>query len=63
MRSAFNLFVFPNSMSTPFFNERAMCSLEKWHLEITIIITIVYSMKHQMFVYALGDHYGLMKFF
>ena len=34
MHSAFNLFVFPNSMFTPllfffFFNERAMSSLEK----------------------------------
>ena len=42
MLSAFNLLVFPNSMFTQFFfcfffNDRAMCSLEKWHLEITII--------------------------
>ena len=39
IRSAFNLLVLPNSMFTPFFlYERAMCSLEKWHLKITIII-------------------------
>ena len=29
-------------MFTPFFNERAMCSLEKLHLKITIIISIHY---------------------
>ena len=32
MHSAFNLLAFPNSMFTPFFfffNDRAMCSLEK----------------------------------
>ena len=40
MHSAFNLFVFPNYMFMLFFflHERAMCSLEKWHLKITIII-------------------------
>ena len=27
MHSAFNLLVFPNSIFTPFFHERAMCSL------------------------------------
>ena len=46
MHSAFNLFVFPNSMFTPlllffFFNERAMSSPEKEHLKITIIIIII----------------------
>ena len=51
MHSAFNLFVFPNSMFTPlllfcfvFFNifyERAMSSPEKLHLKITIIIIII----------------------
>ena len=35
MLSAFNLLVFH------FLYERAMCSLEKWHIEITIIIIIV----------------------
>ena len=43
MHSAFNLFVFPNSMFTPlllfFIYERAMSSPEKLHLKITIIIT------------------------
>ena len=29
---------FRNFMFTPFFNERAMCVLEKWHLKISIII-------------------------
>ena len=43
MHSAFNLLVFPNSMFTPLllffiFIERAMCSPEKEHLKITIII-------------------------
>ena len=38
MRSAFNLLVSPNSMFTPFLYDRAMCSLENLHLEITIII-------------------------
>ena len=38
MHSAFNLLVFPNSMFTPFFDQRAMCSLAKWHIKITIII-------------------------
>ena len=41
MRSAFNLLVLHNSMSTPFLCERPMCSLEKWHLIMTIIIIIV----------------------
>ena len=47
MHSAFNLFVFPNSMFTSllffciFFNERAMSSPEKKHLKITIIIIII----------------------
>ena len=42
MHSAFNLLV-PNSMFTPLFflYERAMCSPEKWHLKITIIINII----------------------
>ena len=33
--------IFLNSMFTPFCNESAMCSLEKCHLKITIIIIIV----------------------
>ena len=52
MHSAFNLFVFPNSMFTPllllcffcvFFilYQRSMSSPEKWHLKITIIIIII----------------------
>ena len=43
MHSALNLLVFPNSMFTPllFFYERAMCSPEKYHLKITIIIIII----------------------
>ena len=46
MHSAFNLLVFPNSMFTSllfalFFNERAMCSPEKYHLKIPIIIIII----------------------
>ena len=47
MHSAFNLLVFPYSMFTPllllFFVvvERAMCSPEKLHLKITIIIIII----------------------
>ena len=48
MHSAFNLFVFPNSMFTQFFfffnnifYERAMSSPEKKHLKITIIIIII----------------------
>ena len=56
MHSAFNLFVFPNSMFTPlllfclflllyiFFYERAMSSPEKWHLKITIIIIRFYNL-------------------
>ena len=39
--NAFNLFVFPNSMFTPFLYERAMCSLVKYHLRITVIIIII----------------------
>ena len=42
-----NLLVFPNSMFTPllfFLSERAMCSLEKYHLKITIIIIIMDAM-------------------
>ena len=38
MHSAFNLLDFHNSMSTPFLNEGAMCSLGKYHLKIIIII-------------------------
>ena len=42
MHIAFNLLIFPNSMFTPlllfFFIDRAMCSPEKYHLRITIII-------------------------
>ena len=43
MHSALNLLVFPSSVLTVvvFFNERAMCSPEKLHLEITIIIIII----------------------
>ena len=52
MHSAFNLFVFPNSMFTALlfcfclkkiniFYERAMSSAEKYHLKITIIIIII----------------------
>ena len=44
MHSTFNLFFFPSSMFTPlslFFNERAMCSPEKYNLKITIIIIII----------------------
>ena len=52
MHSAFNLFVFPNYMFTSLllffvcvflniFYERAMSSLEKYHLKITIIIIII----------------------
>ena len=43
MHSAFNLLIFPNSMFIPllFFHERAMCSPEKYHLKITIIIIII----------------------
>ena len=29
MQCAFHQLVFPNSMFTPFFNERAMCALER----------------------------------
>ena len=39
MHCAFNLLVFPHSMFT---YERAMCSLEKQHLKITIIINVFY---------------------
>ena len=49
MHSAFNLLVFPNSMFTSlllFFTERAICSPEKLHLRITIIIIIV-KLKHE----------------
>ena len=48
MHSAFNLFVFPNSMFTSllFFidilYERAMSSPDKYHLKITIIIILLY---------------------
>ena len=44
MHSAFNLLVFPNSMFNPLlflFIDRAMCSSEKSHLKITIIIIII----------------------
>ena len=52
MHSAFNLFVFPNSMFTSLlfffffflfyiFYQRAMSSPEKYHLKITIIIIII----------------------
>ena len=43
MHSAFSRLVFPISMFTPFLYiyERAMGSLEKWHLKITIIIIII----------------------
>ena len=44
MHSAFNLLVFSNAMFTPLlflFIERAMCSPEKYHLKITIIIIII----------------------
>ena len=43
MHSDFNLLVFPNSMYTPIFqNEMTMCSHEKWHFKITIIINIIW---------------------
>ena len=58
MHSAFNLFVFPNSMFTSLlfflffvffflniFYERAMSSPEKLHLKITIIIIIIINSK------------------
>ena len=38
MHSGFNLLVFLILCLDRFFNERAMCSLEKSHLRITIII-------------------------
>ena len=42
MHSAFNLLIFPNSIFTPFFLfERAMCSLDKWYIEITTVIIII----------------------
>ena len=42
MHSAFNVLIFPNFMFISFsFTERAMCSLEKYHLKITIIVAIV----------------------
>ena len=41
MHSAFNLLVILILCSLCFFNESAMCSLEKWHLRISIIIIIV----------------------
>ena len=51
MHSAFNLFVFPNSMFTPllllfFLYERAMSSPEKRQLKITIIIIIITTVKN-----------------
>ena len=63
MHSAFNLFVFPNSMFTPllfffyiFFYERAMSSPEKLHLKITIIIIIIIIIcrytQHDLFFYV-----------
>ena len=55
MHSAFNLLVFLNSMFTPLlllfffiFIERDMCSPEKYHLEITIIIIIIIIPKNTM---------------
>ena len=65
MHSAFNLLVFPNSMYTPLlffvffiFIERAMCSPEKYYLEITIIIIIIIISKelHQI-VNILSNRY------
>ena len=41
MHSALNLLAFPNSMFNPFYIERAMCSLEKLHLKVTIITIII----------------------
>ena len=46
MHNAFNLLVFPSAMFTPLlflFIERAMCSPEKLHLEITIIIIMPFT--------------------
>ena len=61
MHSAFNLLVFPNAMFTPLlflFIERAMCSPEKYHLKITIIIIIITS-----FLMALIDTCTKKQFF
>ena len=46
MHSAFNQLVFPNSMFTSFLNEMAMCSLEIYHLEIIIMISITYVVRN-----------------
>ena len=63
MQNAFNLLVFHNSMFTPlllFFIERAMCSSEKWHLNIIIIIIIMvifkcyFSREHIALSYIIG---------
>ena len=61
MHSAFNLFVFPNSMFTPLllfflniFYERAMSSPEKYHLKITIIIIIVL-VERQYFIHGWNE--------
>ena len=73
MHSAFNLFVFPNSMFTPLllfgffkyiFYERAMSSPEKLHLKITIIIIIwlcAWVTLMDMLVGILMDLIGFMK--
>ena len=58
MRSALNMLIFPNSMFTSFLYERATCSLEKLHLEITIIIIIIVLIKHpSLFYYHSTIHY------
>ena len=41
MYSTSNLLVFLNSMFTPFFNERSMCFLKKYHKRITIYIIVI----------------------
>ena len=40
MHIALDMMVFPNSMFTFLFYERVLCSLEKKHLKIAVIIII-----------------------
>ena len=67
MHSAFNLFVFPNSMFTPllllFFSyERVMSSPEKLHLKITIIIIIINAQKSQhWFPFTTYENYDTLE--
>ena len=65
MHSAFNLLVFPNSMFTPllfFYIERAMCSPEKLHLKITIIIIIIISYSaYNVPVYVQNANWTIME--